>query len=88
MIITRGDNKMLAMDAGLYLYAGVVGGLIGAFFVVFTLKKVHTDNMKLIESYWKNDIRILKMEIDSIKLSPNSGDNVVRNGKKSFYNKR
>jgi hypothetical protein len=79
---------MPGMDTSLNFYSACMGGLISALIMVYALRKNHRDTMNLLESYWKNDIRILKMEIQELtKLSPKTVDKPVSEHKKGMYNK-
>jgi len=78
---------MLAMDAGMYIYSGFLGGLIGAVVIAFALRRNHLDNIKLMESYWRNDMRTLRLQIAKLKLCTKSVNNSVKNDKNvSVYN--
>lgn len=79
---------MLWIEPGSIIYAGIFGGMVGGFLMAWTFRRSHRDTMKLIESYWKSDIKDLKMSIQVLKnnkLSPDSVSKPV--SKHSYFNK-
>jgi hypothetical protein len=84
---------MLWDNALTMFYAGMVGGLLGAFLSFSAMKGNRKQDMQMLELYWNEDIRKLNLRMDSMtneciarnvslyqELSQKSGDNSVGKG--------
>ncbi len=53
------------IDSWIMFGSSILGALAGSIGTILALRKCHEDNWKMLEYYWKNDIKELKMQINA-----------------------
>jgi hypothetical protein len=63
VIITAGGFKMLWIEPSFLFYSGALGAFFGATVVSLALRRNHKQYMKMLESFWNQDIKRIERQI-------------------------